>query len=795
MNMSKYTLALVVSVVVAAVFDCTAQENPPREVVAYEDDAISFAIDANKGHLLSFKNGREFLVEDEKKSLFFLQFRNTTGAPLLFSSSQATEFEARREDMVNETRFTLAFNKIAPKAFYDREINATVSINCPHNTGMTYWKIDVDFKSVPFLEKLEFIEFPCVTVPNEFPSEGGELELFWPFSEGCLVDDPGFRLHLYRPVEYPTGGWYGLYPGPLQMQYMSLQSPQGGLYYAAHDAKHNPKEIEYLKTPKGVKLIYKVFTGAAKGSYHMEYPMLLGGFEGDWYEAARIYREFATSDGVITTPKLKDNPKMVDWMKKSPVVSTYAVRGEGHHAGPTQPNKLYPYENVLPHLARYQKEFGTDILNILMQYEGTAPWSPPYVWPPMGGEKAFREYVNALHAQGNIAGLYCSGTAWTQCSSTGDGDYDRREDFTKMNLKEDICTGPREEVWSLVCNGDALRWGYDLCAARKRTVDLLAVETKKMVDAGVDYVQLFDQNLGCAPYFCYSDSHGHLAGPGTWMVPAMQKLIEEIYEQSGAEKKNVIFGCEAAAAEPFMENLPLNDLRFNQTLKFGTWVPAYAFVFHEYVNNFQGNQVETTEILSTEQGANHLLLRTAYSFTIGDLMTIVLAEEGEIHWAWCTRFSVPVPDQESIITLIRNLTAWRKQAAHDALVYGRMEKPFSIIGKETADVHVTDGSILKFDKVLTSRFLTEEGGDVQLLVNWQETPQQVTVALPEEIESISVISDSSGTKETVAVAGQRVTVEVAPLNALLLGFSESLSAETEIGSFDHVDASPRNSGA
>jgi len=607
MNMSKYTLALVVSVVVAAVFDCTAQENPPREVVAYEDDAISFAIDANKGHLLSFKNGREFLVEDEKKSLFFLQFRNTTGAPLLFSSSQATEFEARREDMVNETRFTLAFNKIAPKAFYDREINATVSINCPHNTGMTYWKIDVDFKSVPFLEKLEFIEFPCVTVPNEFPSEGGELELFWPFSEGCLVDDPGFRLHLYRPVEYPTGGWYGLYPGPLQMQYMSLQSPQGGLYYAAHDAKHNPKEIEYLKTPKGVKLIYKVFTGAAKGSYHMEYPMLLGGFEGDWYEAARIYREFATSDGVITTPKLKDNPKMVDWMKKSPVVSTYAVRGEGHHAGPTQPNKLYPYENVLPHLARYQKEFGTDILNILMQYEGTSPWSPPYVWPPMGGEKAFREYVNALHAQ--------------------------------------------------------------------------------------------------------------------------------------------------------------------------------------------GNQVETTEILSTEQGANHLLLRTAYSFTIGDLMTIVLTEEGEIHWAWCTRFSVPVPDQESIITLIRNLTAWRKQAAHDALVYGRMEKPFSIIGKETADVHVTDGSILKFDKVLTSRFLTEEGGDVQLLVNWQETPQQVTVALPEEIESISVISDSSGTKETVAVAGQRVTVEVAPLNALLLGLSESLSAETEIGSFDHVDASPRNSGA
>ena len=207
---------------------------------------------------------------------------------------------------------------------------------------------------------------------------------------------------------------------------------------------------------------------------------------------------------------------------------------------------------------------------------------------------------------------------------------------------------------------------------------------------------------------------------------------------------------------------------FNQALMNGKWVPAYAFVFHEYVNNFQGNQVETTEVLSTEQGANHLLLRTAHSFTAGDLMTIVLTEEGEIHWAWCTKFSVPVPDQESIITLIRNLTAWRKGAAHEALVYGRMEKPFPILDGEAADVHCKDESVLKFDKVLTSRFLTEEGGDVQLLVNWQETPQLITVSLPEEIEHVSLISDSSGAKETVDVVAQCITVEVPPLNALML---------------------------
>ena len=289
-----------------------------------------------------------------------------------------------------------------------------------------------------------------------------------------------------------------------------------------------------------------------------------------------------------------------------------------------------------------------------------------------------------------------------------------------------------------------------------------------MIEAGVDYVQLFDQNLGCVPYFCYSSDHGHPAGPGEWMVPAMQKLIKNIYNKSGAEKKDVIFGCEAAAAEPFIENLPLNDLRFNQNLKFGKWVPAYAFVYHEYVNNFQGNQVETTGFLQVDKGANHLLLRTAYSFAVGDLMTIILTEDGEIHWGWCTRFSVPVPDQDSIITLIRNLTAWRKQAAHPFLVYGRMEKPFPLIDMESVDVYRTNGAVLKFDKVLTSRFQSDDGRDVQLLVNYQENPETVTIAIPNHIQNVTIFSEASGTKREVEVADQRIELEVPALNALMI---------------------------
>ena len=85
-----------------------------KKTVTYEDRVISFAIDAVKGHLLSFRKGREFFVEDAKRSLFSLQFRNTTGQPLRVYSSEATEFEAIREEEPGRTRFTLSYRNIAP---------------------------------------------------------------------------------------------------------------------------------------------------------------------------------------------------------------------------------------------------------------------------------------------------------------------------------------------------------------------------------------------------------------------------------------------------------------------------------------------------------------------------------------------------------------------------------------------------------------------------------------------------------------------------------------------------------
>ena len=726
----------------------------------------SFSLDETTGAIASLRKGdREFRRQD----LFTLRFRNATGATGLVPSGRAESVSHTTEEGDGITH-VLSFENLKVSEWFRQTVSAQVTVRCPPGDANTYWRIAVDFESSALLEYLEYVEFPGLILEDDLIGTGGASQLFWPLNEGCLVEDTGQRAahgFAYRPMEYPSGGWNGLYPGPLQMQFMAMTNPAGSLYLGAHDPDGQVKEIEWEPVEDGIRVIYKVFTAGATGPWTMPYDMVIGTFDGDWENAAEIYRDWSDTNVLHEAKRLEDRTDLPGWLGESPVVVTYAVTGAGHHAGPTEPNEYVPFSNALPHLDTYEQAFGTKLLNLLMHWEGTAPWSPPYVWPPLGGEEPFRAYAKALHDRGHICGLYCSGTSWTQFSSTGPGTYDRREDFVSQGLADEMTTGPRGEMVATVCNGDALRHGYDFCPASDRCAEILAEEARKMQDAGVDYIQLFDQNLGAAPYFCYSADHGHPRAPGAWETDAMRALIDRIQSRLDSDGRQVVLGCEAAAAETFIDRLPLNDLRFPMAFPFGRPVPAYAYVYHEYVNNFQGNQVSTAEWIDTGSSPHHVLLLTAYSFVAGDLMTIVLKDGGQIHWSWCCRWDEEPPEQEPIITLIRNLTAWRRGAGRDHLRFGRMQKPLPLDGVGEYQFQLKKGSTIAYPSLLTSRWSLPDRAAAQFVVNYLPEPQtcRVTVA-PGMAATVHRAPDGSDTARIET--GRRVELTIDALDAIML---------------------------
>ena len=80
-----------------------------------------------------------------------------------------------------------------------------------------------------------------------------------------------------------------------------------------------------------------------------------------------------------------------------------------------------------------------------MHWEGTAPWAPPYVWPPFGGEEAFKRFIDKLHEKGNLAGVYCSGIGWTTQSVLVPS-YQTKELYEQEHMDEVMCQTPTGDI-------------------------------------------------------------------------------------------------------------------------------------------------------------------------------------------------------------------------------------------------------------------------------------------------------------------------------------------------------------
>ncbi len=666
------------------------------------------------GRLLSLKcQGLEFAAADDG-ALFLAQLRDLVGNPV---ELVATDFAEVNCETLADGETVLHFAKCTKV----RDTTAEVTVKRVNQAELC-WGIRLDL-GVDTLQ-VEWIDFPRVRIAH---TAGGHLLL--PNAEGTLLDDPTIREKSWiQPIyaEYPMNGVAGFYPGPVAMQFEAYYRDGKGLCVICEDPAHAPKTIEaYTDGPNAIRLMLQQFTG---GENSLPYEVRFIAFEGDWQDAADLYRNWM--EGADQTLPAPLETRMPQWLADSPVVVAYCVRGHGPDSGTMSPNEYFPYDAALPTLQRYHDAWGGRLMALLMHWEGTAPWAPPYVWPPFGGEKLLQEYAQKLHAQGDVLGLYCSGIGWTQRSNI-DPNYDCQQKFKELHVDREICEGPRGERFSKVCNGyNTIRIGYDLCAARPFTHDLVKHEVASAADCGVDYLQYFDQNQGCASPLCYARNHGHPALPGPWHTDAMRKLLEDAKSVAG----QTVLGCENAAAEPYLGVCQLNDLRSHLAWGIGgVPVPLYSYLFHQYTAGFSGNCVCLASWVDVERTPDFLLWHLAWHFVAGNLLTVVLKDGGDIHWCWSRDWSQSFPEQTPIVKLVGNLARWRREKAAKYLVAGRMER-CPKIECNTVVIHRVEMPDVTMPAVLASAWRSDDGGRAVILANATQCEQACTVeGLPEPL--------------------------------------------------------------
>ncbi|MBQ9355117.1 MAG: hypothetical protein IJT84_05495 [Clostridia bacterium] len=643
----------------------------------------------------------------DKAEVFNITFLDKTGRRQIFTSEQFDLVEILDDRYVFQN----------PDVF-----DGKVSILKSEENGTLFFKVSVDNNTEYIIES---VKFPILRIPCKLTGDGGNDLIFWPSLEGTLVDRANDNKYYTNAVERLGGGYTGLAPAGTSMQFMAIYSDKGGLYFGTHDKDCNFKDFEYCFEDNGiVRFECTHFVGGCK-NYSMTYPVVLREFEGDWQDAAEIYRKWLYSSGMSLPEKLAIRKDLPQWLYDSPVLMIYPVRGttDKDCDSEMKENCYYPYSNILPVVDKFSKSFGSRIMALMMHWEGSAPWSNPYVWPPHGDVADFEKTVKELHRNNNLVGLYASGIGITT-KSVKDSSYDITDRYLGENWSEATCRDSKgNEI--RVSDLSFVRDGFEVCPYCEKTVDVTIDEAVKIAKADVDYFQAFDQNIGGMSHFCWSKDHGHPPAPGRWITDSMIKMLEKIRTSIESAGKSMLIGCELAACEPLMKYLTCNDLRWFITIRQGRPVPAYNYIYHEYVCNFMGNQNELEKTTNFCAAPDNLLYRTVYSFLAGDILSVTLGDDGNISWGWNAPFYDNFPESKYLTSFIKSANNWRRSFAKKYLMFGKMLKTLPANCKESTAFVTSKGYKLKDRVILNRRFAADDNTVAEFFVNRTFSKQEL----------------------------------------------------------------------
>lgn len=644
--------------------------------------------------------GREICAKESL--LFSLRLTDKSGNVMELSSKDAKEVEVREE----KDGFTAVYSN------FPEDVAVTLFI--ARDEKGFHSRIAVKNNTDKIVEHVE----PFALIVKPFVKNGGIGRMVYPYNEGALVEDNDLRAlcHLqHLEPGYPTVTCCGLFPNMLCSQFLAYLFEGHGLYIGAHDEIRGPKEIDYyaVDEERNIKIEVRLYSGKSYGEdFAPDFDMVYRFFEGDWQDGADIYKDWFYANLPAGLKKVRENAELPAWYSDFPIILTYPVRGY-HDMDEMTPNELFPYVNVLPYVDKFSKATGAKIMVLLMHWEGTAPWAPPYVFPPFGGEEELDKLFVALKEKGHLLGVYCSGFSFTEQSNVLPS-YDCKEILKDKETFKAFCAGRDGKVLrSTVCTGQ--RSGYDICVASDEGKEMLDEAYQPLFDKKLDYVQILDQNHGGSQLFCYSREHNHPPCVGPWMTTEMQTLLAEWNGKAG----NTLLGCESAASEPFIKNLLFSDNRFELVYFIGKAIPLYSYLYHEFLHNFMGNQV--CQLFP----AASYLYRVAYSFAAGDMPTLVLNPKGFIQSYWGQRDFTDIPVEEDVLTFVKNLRAFYMQNV-DFMCFGNMVKPLAY---ETGTVTYRNdlyGRSYTAEEVVSAAY-EFDGKKIQIFVNYNTESKTVVV--------------------------------------------------------------------
>ena len=673
------------------------------------------AFDARSGQLLSLRPrcspDRELLAASTTLPAFALQILNEKREFEQLDSRDARGTDITRAESAGVQTLTLAYRGVG-----GLDLDVTLTVRASATDRFSRWHCTVRNGAGA---RLVDLQFPFVVVPVAravvLPvGHGGHLVTGASLAQ--LAPDEPRRWQLI-----PENGNSPHYPGYVFAQFLAWTHADAGLYLACEDTEANVKMIRPVRRDPGIRLgIAHLGDWPEQGERTLEYAVVLGSFVGDWYAAADLYRNWALQQ-TWATP-LSRRSDIPQWLLDSPPHLTIRLQGylDDGKAPPIQ--EFLPYEKCVPLLAQVAARVGSPVVAVLMSWERGGPWVYPDCFPPVGGDASLTAFCRQARERGWHVGSFCNGTRWVLKHLFND--YDGSAYLRERDGERCICRrhdgGLWEEVWDR-----NWRPSYTTCMAQDLTRADATAFVQRLLGWGMESIQFFDQNCNAATFPCYAEDHGHPPLPGKWMARAMQEMIGAFRAAAAAAGQPAV---SQSTEEPCNEVcLPLfqqSDVRVSPpTCGHLDFIPLYHYLYHECTI------VHGMMNIGPEPYA--LPIRNAWNAVWGQIPGAVLTGTGTLlnreTWNWA-EWTPEVGSNDDALEMIRTITAMRRGAGRDVLVYGRLQRPPAL---ETEIVTWQDqGRQHAVPAIAHAAWQAPDGRRAVVLVNWSTEERPATLAEP-----------------------------------------------------------------
>ncbi|MFB3897566.1 MAG: DUF6259 domain-containing protein [bacterium] len=372
------------------------------------------------------------------------------------------------------------------------KLNIKIHIRCESGNPLTYWSLEVT--NLPKGLVVTQTDFPII--PNIELKKESKIAV--PHGWG-IEDDlkPGYKFEAVYPYCQCV------------MQFLAIYSQGIGLYLGTHDPDAHMKQFSVTAENDKVDIKLTHWAGIPKrpiSSYKTPFEIAIGVYQGEYYEAAQIYREFTfkTPWGASKSIAKRKTP---DWLKQTVLwlrpkgveknTIEFTQQALDYFAVPTalhwyQWHKI-PYDTLYPEYFPTKPEFPKAVKE--MQQLGT------YVMP------------------------YINGRLWDPASKSWKSEHAKE---TTAALKEDNET--YIEVY-----GSQVPLAVMCPYTKPWQCKVKELVGRLMNEVGVNGVYI-DQIGAASAVKCYNSNHGHPVGGGSFWHEGYRNLLTRIRKSIPKDK-------------------------------------------------------------------------------------------------------------------------------------------------------------------------------------------------------------------------------------------------------------------